>query len=235
MTSPTARPRAAGGWLPGERLARGGAPPPPIPDDAPTVGVLALQGDVIEHLRALREVGAEAVRVRRSDDLEGLDGLVIPGGESTTIGRLLGITGLLGPLRAAIAGGLPAFGTCAGMILLSRELVQERPQPLLGGLDVVTRRNAFGRQRESFETDLTVAGLEGGPLHAVFIRAPRVEQTGPDVEVLAEVAGYPVVVAQGHLLAAAFHPEATRDRRLHRRFVDLVRVHRTRRQPPRDN
>ncbi|HEX2026638.1 MAG TPA: pyridoxal 5'-phosphate synthase glutaminase subunit PdxT [Nitriliruptorales bacterium] len=215
--------RASPEWVPGERLTRQRPPEPEPPEDAPTIGVLALQGNVLEHLRALREAGARAVRVRRPADVEGLDGLVIPGGESTTIGRLLDLAGLSEPLQGLVAAGLPAFGTCAGMILLSDSLDQERPQPLLGGLHVVTRRNAFGRQLESFETDLDVTGLDGGPLHAVFIRAPWVQRAGDDVEVLAEVDGHPVLVRQGYLLAAAFHPELTDDRRLHRAFVTLVR------------
>ncbi len=212
-------------WVPGERIATVRADPADgeLPPDAPTIGVLALQGDVIEHLRALTAVGARAVRVRRLEDLDGLDGIVIPGGESTTIGKLLDAFGLFEPLRAVIHGGLPAFGTCAGLILLSDQLDQDRPQPVLGGLDVTTRRNAFGRQVMSFETDLDVAGLDGGPLHAVFIRAPGIVRTGPDVHVLAEVGDYPVLVQQGHLLAAAFHPEVTADRRLHERFVSYVR------------
>ncbi len=213
-------------WIPGERLAPGRAGPPdvatPIRDDAPTVGVLALQGDVLEHLRALTELGVRAVRVRRTDDLGDLDGIVLPGGESTTIGRLLDITGLLEPLRARLVDGLPAFGTCAGLILLSDRLDRSGDQPLLGGLDVTTRRNAFGRQVDSFEADLDVRGLDGGPVHAVFIRAPWVESAGPEVEVLAEVDGRAVLVAQGPLLGAAFHPELTDDRRLHRLFLERV-------------
>lgn len=215
-----------GEWVPGERLTRHHEVPEP-PEDAPRVGVLALQGDVVEHLHALREAGARPVRVRRPRDLEGLDGIVIPGGESTTIGRLLEVSGLLEPLQDLIATGTPAFGTCAGLILLSRDLVQAHPQPLLRGLDVTTRRNAFGRQIDSFEADLDVEGLEGGPVRAVFIRAPWIERVGPDVEVLAEVEGRPVLVAQGDVLAAAFHPELTRDRRLHELFVERVRAWRT--------
>lgn len=221
-------------WVPGERNAalrdaalRDASTEPP--DDAPVVGVLAVQGDVLEHLRALREVGARAVRVRRPRDLEGLDGIIIPGGESTTIGRLLELSGLLGPLRDLLDRQLPAFGTCAGMILLSDRLDQEREQPRLGGLDVTTRRNAFGRQVDSFEADLEVEGLDGGPLPAVFIRAPWVTEVGPDTEVLASVDGHPVLVRQGRVMAAAFHPELTADRRLHRLFVDVVRATRDRR------
>lgn len=214
-----------GGWVPGERLA--GRPAAAKPDpDAPTIGVLALQGDVLEHLRALERCGARAVRVRKPDDLAHVDGIVLPGGESTTIGKLLHRFGLLEPLRERLRGGLPAFGTCAGMILLSDELDQDFEQPLLGGLDVVTRRNAFGRQRDSFDTALEVRGLAGGPVDVSFIRAPWVEHAGDGVDVLAEVDGHPVVVAQGHLLATAFHPEVTGDDRLHARFVALVRSRR---------
>ncbi len=212
-------------WTPGERLT-GRDPEPDLPPDAPVVGVLALQGDVLEHLRALRRSGARAVEVRTADDLAALDGLVVPGGESTTIGRLLERFELLAPIRARIAAGLPTFGTCAGMILLSDELDQDRPQPLIGGLAVRTRRNAYGRQLDSFDTRIEVAGIDGGPVDVAFIRAPRVEKVLDDdaVEVLAEVDGFPVVVRQGHLLAAAFHPEVTGDDRLHATFVAMVRA-----------
>lgn len=174
-------------WVPGDRLVGrddNGLEPP---EDAPNIGVLALQGDVVEHLHALREAGARPMRVRGPGDLAGLEGIVIPGGESTTIGRLLEVSGLLEPLRELIASGTPAFGTCAGLILLSRDLAQAHSQPLLGGLDVTTRRNAFGRQIDSFEANLEVGGLEGGPVRAVFIRAPWIERVGDDVEVLAEI------------------------------------------------
>ena len=191
---------------------------------APLVGVLALQGDVREHVRALEGAGARVVLVRTPRDLAGLDGLVLPGGESTAIGRLLGVSDLLEPLRALLAGGLPAYGSCAGMVLLADEVVDGLPgQPLLGGLGVTVRRNAFGRQVDSFETALPVAGLAGGDVHAVFIRAPWVERAGPGVEVLAERDGHPVVVRQGSLLATSFHPELTGDARLHALFVDMVR------------
>ncbi len=180
--------------------------------------MLALQGDVREHLRALTSAGVEAVPVKRAADLAGLDGLVLPGGESTTMGKLLRIFDLLTPLRALIGGGLPTYGTCAGMILLSAEVVDGRhDQELLGGLDITVRRNAFGSQVESFETDLPVSGV--GDVHAVFIRAPWVERAGPSVEVLASVGSHPVAVRQGHLLATSFHPELTGDRRLHEFFV----------------
>jgi 5'-phosphate synthase pdxT subunit len=207
------------GWIPGERLV-GGSPSFDGPEGAPVVGVLALQGDVLEHLRALQRVGASARRVRREEDLDGIDGLIIPGGESTTIGRLLVRFGLLEPVATAIRGGLPVFGTCAGMILLSHELDQDFEQPLLDVLDVVTRRNAFGRQIDSFDTALQIKGIDGGPVDVSFIRAPWVQKVlSDDVEVLAEVDGHPVVVRQGHVWAAAFHPEVTGDDRLHAAFV----------------
>ncbi|MCK9928506.1 pyridoxal 5'-phosphate synthase glutaminase subunit PdxT [Frankia sp. Mgl5] len=191
---------------------------------APRIGVLALQGDVREHVRALHEAGADAGEVRRAGELAELDGLVLPGGESTTIGRLLRVFDLLEPLRAAVAGGLPVFGSCAGMILLAQDVIDGRPgQPLIGGLDVVVRRNAFGRQVESFETDLVVDGVDGPAVHAVFIRAPWVEKAGDGVEVLARVADRPVAVRQGPLLATSFHPELTGDIRVHRLFVEIVR------------
>jgi 5'-phosphate synthase pdxT subunit len=189
----------------------------------PTVGVLALQGDVREHLAALTSAGVGAVPVKTAEALAAVDGIVIPGGESTTIGKLLDIFGLLDPLRSRIADGLPAYGSCAGMILLADEVVGgTADQQTLGGLDVTVRRNAFGRQVDSFETDLDVAGLDGGPLHAVFIRAPWVERTGDGVEVLASVDGHPVAVRQGHLLATSFHPELTPDTRLHELFVSIL-------------
>lgn len=221
--------RAARAWVPGERIAGPPETEPEVPEDAPTVGVLAVQGDILEHLRALRRAGAHAVRVRQPRDLDDLDGLVVPGGESTTIGRLLDISGLLEPVREHVGEGLPVFGTCAGMILLSDRLEQDREQPRIGGLHVTTRRNAFGRQVDSFEADLEVEGLDGGPVHAVFIRAPWVESVGDGVHVLAEVEDHPVLVAQGEILAAAFHPELTGDGRLHRLFVERVRRARDRR------
>ena len=200
---------------------------------SPRVGVLALQGDVREHERALRAAGAEPVAVRRPEELATVDGLVLPGGESTTIGRLLGVFELLEPLREAVRGGLPVYGSCAGMILLADQVLDGRPgQPTVGGLDVVVRRNAFGRQVESFETDLPLDGLDDGPVHAVFIRAPWVESAGEGVEVLARVpegqpaAGKVVAVRQGPLVATSFHPELTGDARVHRLFVDVVHSHR---------
>jgi 5'-phosphate synthase pdxT subunit len=200
-------------------------------ESGPTVGVLALQGDVREHLAALRASGMRAVPVRRASEIESVDGLVIPGGESTTMSRLLGVFDLLEPLRARIAGGMPAYGSCAGMILLASEVLDGRPdQKQLGGLDVVVRRNAFGRQVDSFESDLDVVGVEGGPVRAVFIRAPWVEKAGAGVHVLGRVVGgYAdgriVAVRQGNLVATSFHPELTGDRRVHALFADVVRRH----------
>jgi pyridoxal 5'-phosphate synthase pdxT subunit len=213
----TASPR----WTPGERLA--GREPFTPPPGAPVVGVLALQGDVLEHLRALRRVGADAREVRTRDQLDAVDALVLPGGESTTIGRLLEVFDLLGPVRERLEAGMPALGTCAGMILLARELDQDRQQPLLGVLDVRVRRNAFGRQRDSFDVALDVPLLGDPPVDVSFIRAPVVTDVlGDDVEVLAEVDQGPVLVRQGHLWAAAFHPEVTGDDRLHAALVAAV-------------
>lgn len=198
---------------------------------APLVGVLALQGDVREHLRVLRGLGARTATVRRAEDLAAVDALVVPGGESTTMWRLAVAFDLLEPLRAAVRGGLPAFGSCAGMILLADTIEGGAPgQETVGGLDVVVRRNAFGRQVDSFEADLDFPALGAGPpLHAVFIRAPWVEKVGTGVEVLATVAGGPaagrvVAVRQGPLLATSFHPELTGDTRVHALFLDLVRA-----------
>jgi len=188
----------------------------------PRIGVLALQGDVREHLAALRAAGAEPVEVRGVVDLAGLDGIVLPGGESTTMGRLLTVFELLEPLRGALTAGLPVYGTCAGMVLLADQVRDGRPgQPTLGGLDVVVRRNAFGRQVDSFEAQLELDGV--GEVHGVFIRAPWVEQVGAGVEVLARVGEHPVAVRQGHLLATSFHPELTGDGRVHALFVQQVR------------
>ncbi|MBC9733574.1 pyridoxal 5'-phosphate synthase glutaminase subunit PdxT [Nocardioides marmotae] len=188
----------------------------------PTIGVLALQGDVREHVRALTDLGARATTVRRPEELAAVDGLVLPGGESTTMARLLRTFDLLEPLRARVAGGMPAFGTCAGMILLADRVRDGvAGQESVGGLDVTVRRNAFGRQVDSFETDLDLAGL-ADPVHAVFIRAPWVEEAGPGVEVLAVAAGHPVAVRQGALLATSFHPEVGGDGRVHRMFVEMA-------------
>lgn len=193
-----------------------------------TVGVLAVQGDVREHRTALEAAGVRTVAVRRPDELAAVDGLVLPGGESTTIDKLIRVFGLRDPLRSRIAEGLPVYGSCAGMILLADRLLDGHPQQqTLGGLDITVRRNAFGRQVDSYETDLQVRGVEGGPVRAVFIRAPWVEQAGPGVEVLASIEAKgesrPVVVRQGHLLATSFHPEVTGDHRVHALFVEMVR------------
>lgn len=190
------------------------------------VGVLALQGDTREHLAALTSAGADAAPVRRLAELETVDALVIPGGESTAMSHLLREFELLEPLRARLAHGMPAYGSCAGMILLASEIldagVPGRAALPLGGIDMTVRRNAFGRQVDSFEESVTFAGLDG-PVHAVFIRAPWVERVGPSVEVLATAAGHPVAVRQGKVMATSFHPEVTGDRRVHRMFVDSLR------------
>jgi len=193
----------------------------------PTIGVLALQGDVREHLRTLRDLGVHPLAVRRPAELEACDGLVIPGGESTTMAKLARTFELFDPLQKRIADGMPAFGTCAGMILLAdRVLDGTADQETLGGLDITVRRNAFGRQVDSFEEELHLVGLEE-PVHAVFIRAPWVESVGEGVDVLASVeagpaAGRIVAVRQGPLMATSFHPEVGGDARVHRLFVDLV-------------
>ena len=195
----------------------------------PVIGVLALQGDVPEHLRALEDVGARAVPVRRPEELHQLDGLVIPGGESTTLWRLSVAFDMLEPLRKLIASGLPAFGSCAGMIMLADRLADGvAGQLTYGGIDMTVRRNAFGRQVDSFESDITLSGLdasEAAPLRAVFIRAPWVEQNGDNVAVLGteQRTGRIVAVRQGQLLATAFHPELTPDRRIHELFVNIVK------------
>jgi 5'-phosphate synthase pdxT subunit len=197
----------------------------------PLVGVLALQGDVREHLAALQDAGADAVGVRRPEELDKVDGLVIPGGESTTMSKLLEIFELLEPLKTRLRDGLPAYGSCAGMILLASEILDTRPDAQhLGAIDMTVRRNAFGRQVDSFESDLDFEGIIGDPVRAVFIRAPWVERVGDAVEVLARVpesggaaAGRIVAVRQGRVVATSFHPEVTGDRRVHEFFVDLVR------------
>jgi 5'-phosphate synthase pdxT subunit len=196
---------------------------------ARVIGVLALQGDVPEHLRALEDAGARALPVRRPEELHQLDGLVIPGGESTTLWRLSVAFDMLEPLRKLIASGLPAFGSCAGMIMLADRLADGvAGQLTYGGIDMTVRRNAFGRQVDSFESGITLSGLGGSDvtsLRAVFIRAPWVEQTGENVAVLGteQRTGRIVAVRQGQLLATAFHPELTPDRRIHELFVDIVK------------
>ena len=194
---------------------------------SPTTGVFALQGDVREHLWMLGDLGVDARAVRRPAELAACDGLVLPGGESTTMAKLARTFDLFEPLHDRIAAGMPTFGTCAGMILLADRIEDGAPdQETIGGLDITVRRNAFGRQVDSFEGDVDFVGLDE-PVHAVFIRAPWVEDAGPGVEVLAavpsgEAAGRIVAVRQGHLMATSFHPEVGADARIHRIFVDLV-------------
>ena len=198
---------------------------------SPLIGVLALQGDVKEHEVALQAVGARTIRVRSAEDLSGIDGLVIPGGESTTMSNLAIRADLFEPLRAASSSGLPMYGSCAGMIMLADRVTDARPdQQTIGGLDVTVRRNAFGRQVDSFEIDLDVPVVGMTPFKAVFIRAPLVESTGPEVEVLSILrrdgaAGTIVAVRQGVRLATSFHPELTGDTRIHDLFVQIVRQH----------
>ncbi len=188
----------------------------------PTIGVLALQGDVPEHLRALKAAGADAVPVKTRAGLESVDGLVIPGGESTTVGMLLERFNLMEPLRERVSSGMPLFGTCTGLILMAREIAGSA-QPRIGCLDVTVERNAYGRQVDSFEADIPAPALGETPLRAVFIRAPRITRAEPGVEVLAATEAGPVLVRQGHLLGASFHPELTGDARVHALFVDMVR------------
>ncbi|MFC0040101.1 pyridoxal 5'-phosphate synthase glutaminase subunit PdxT [Actinomadura rayongensis] len=195
----------------------------------PTIGVLALQGDVREHARALESAGARAVAVRRPAELERVDGLVIPGGESTTIGKLARAFDLLEPLRKRVEAGMPAYGSCAGMILLADRVEDGAAgQETIGGIDMTVRRNAFGRQVDSFEAPVGLAGMGDDPYHAVFIRAPWVERVGGGVEVLGRAESGPdvdriVAVRQGRLMATAFHPELTDDHRVHHYFAELVR------------
>lgn len=224
---------------PGDPAAQPGAPgstderrdatgrPPTASETAlrPVIGVLAVQGDVSEHVAALEKAGARATWVKRPADLEGLDGLVLPGGESTAHRRLLDWEGLRDGIRERVEGGMPVFGTCAGAILLADEVVGA-PAPHLSLVPIRVRRNAYGRQRESFVAEIEVAGLEGGPLEAVFIRAPTIEVLGEEVEPLAEVDGDVVLAETDRALVAAFHPELTDDLRLHRRFVEKVARHR---------
>lgn len=189
----------------------------------PRIGVLALQGDVREHLAVLEHLGAATHTVRRRDELAACDGLVLPGGESSAIWKLASIFDLVAPLRSAIAEGLPTFGTCAGMVLLAGEVLDPAPgQESFGGLDVTVQRNAFGRQVDSFEEDLAVSGVDE-PVHAVFIRAPAVTRVGPTVEVLAQAAGKIVAVRQGAVLATSFHPEVGGGTRIHEMFLSTVR------------
>lgn len=184
------------------------------------VGVLALQGDFREHLTLLNHLGSDAALVKTPEDLVDVDALIIPGGESTTIGKMATRFGLIQPMSDAIKKGLPTYGTCAGMILLAGSLT-DGDQPLIGGLDVVVQRNAFGRQNESFEAKLDIAGLEE-PFDAVFIRAPWVEKVGSQVDILASVDDHPVMVRQENILASSFHPELTGDGRIHQMLLELI-------------
>jgi len=196
------------------------------------IGVLALQGDFAEHAAMLRRLGVEPIEVRLPRQIDDLDALIIPGGESTTIARLLDIYELREPVRARGEAGLPIWGTCAGAIVLARE-ASDLDRPTLGLMDMEVRRNAFGRQVDSFEADLDVAGLDGGPFHAVFIRAPLIDGIGPAVEVLARLDDGTIVAArEANLLATAFHPELTEDPRFHRLFVQLAEAYRSRRTNP---
>jgi 5'-phosphate synthase pdxT subunit len=193
------------------------------------IGVLALQGDTREHLHAVAELDAVGRPVRRPDELDSVDALIIPGGESTTMSKLAVEFGLLDPVRKRIAGGMPVYGSCAGMIMLATTVLDGRPDQVpFGGIDMTVRRNAFGRQVDSFEGTVDISGIDDGPFQAVFIRAPWVEEVGPEVQVLGRVndgaaAGRIVAVRQQHLLATAFHPELTGDLRVHRYFVEMVR------------
>ncbi|MFI9775457.1 pyridoxal 5'-phosphate synthase glutaminase subunit PdxT [Streptomyces sp. NPDC051956] len=192
---------------------------------SPVVGVLALQGDVREHLVALATADAVARPVRRPEELAEVDGIVLPGGESTTISKLAVLFGLMEPLRARVREGMPVYGTCAGMILLADKILDPRSgQETVGGIDMIVRRNAFGRQNESFEAAVDVRGVEGDPVEGVFIRAPWVESVGARADVLAEYDGHIVAVRQENALATSFHPELTGDHRMHALFVDMVRA-----------
>jgi 5'-phosphate synthase pdxT subunit len=196
--------------------------PAPLPPSPPRIGVLALQGAVREHVEAIRDVGGEPVLVRLPADFDNLDALILPGGESTTMRRLIDRYGLREPILAMARAGAPMLGTCAGMILLAGRL-SDGEEPILGLLDVSVERNAYGRQLDSFEADLDVPALGEQPLHGIFIRAPVVDEVGPGVEVLArDPNGRPIAVRQGRVLATAFHPELTDDRRLHRLLMELI-------------
>jgi 5'-phosphate synthase pdxT subunit len=189
--------------------------------DKPTIGVLSLQGAFREHVQALEALDANPVKIRRRRELENLDGLIIPGGESTTIGKLMVSYHMLDEIKSLGARGLPIFGTCAGLVMLARELI-EQDQPLLGLMDIRARRNAFGRQVKSFEADLDLPLLGPDPFHGVFIRAPWIESAGSEVEVLATHEGHAIAARQSKLLVTAFHPELTDDRRLHQLFLEMV-------------
>ena len=194
-------------------------------NDVLTIGVLGLQGAFAKHLEVLTQLGVSTKRVRLPSDLEGLDGLVLPGGESTTMSNLLISSGLLDPLREALKRGLPAFGTCAGLILLANDVLDGRSdQVSLKALDATVRRNAYGRQVDSFEDDVVIAG-DPKPFHAVFIRAPMIQKVGSTVEVLAQLDSQPILIRQGQIMACSFHPELAGDGRIHKIFLDLVRQH----------
>ena len=191
-----------------------------------TIGILSVQGGVTEHVRMVEKLGHEAVLVRRTEHLENIDGLILPGGESTTMSRLLRLGGMIEPLREAIQAGLPAFGTCAGMIMLATRVLDTRPDAeSLGVIDVAVRRNAFGRQRDSFEGELDFTGFEN-PVDSVFIRAPQIEKVGDDVQVLATVNERVVAARQDHVLVTSFHPELTEDLQVHQYFVEMIRSRR---------
>ncbi|MBV1937338.1 pyridoxal 5'-phosphate synthase glutaminase subunit PdxT [Streptomyces sp. BV286] len=195
--------------------------------NTPVIGVLALQGDVREHLIALAAADAVARPVRRPEELAEVDGLVVPGGESTTISKLAVLFGLMEPLRARVRSGMPVYGSCAGMIMLADKILDPRSgQETIGGIDMIVRRNAFGRQNESFEAAVDVKGVGGDAVEGLFIRAPWVESVGAGAEVLAEHDGHIVAVRQGNALATSFHPELTGDHRVHSLFVDMVRANR---------
>jgi len=184
------------------------------------VGVLALQGAVAEHIRSIRACGAEAVAIKKTNQLDEIDGLIIPGGESTTIGKLMREYGFIEAIRERSANKMPIFGTCAGLIVIAKRIIGQEPH--LGLMDITVSRNAFGRQRESFETDLDVRGIDD-KVRAVFIRAPLITETGAGVEVLATFEGQVVAAREGHLLATSFHPELTDDHRMHAYFLDMIR------------
>ena len=191
-----------------------------------SIGVLSVQGGVAEHVRMVEKLGHEAVLVRRTEHLTNIDGLVLPGGESTTMSRLLRLSGMIEPLREAIQGGLPAFGTCAGMIMLATTVLDTRPDAeSLGVIDVTVRRNAFGRQKDSFEGELDFTGIDN-PVDSVFIRAPHIEEVGEDVQVLATVGSRVVAARQNHVLVTSFHPELTEDLQVHQYFVEMIRASR---------
>lgn len=196
---------------------------------APIIGVLAIQGAVREHIGLLESAGAQAIAIRHASDISTVSGIVLPGGESTTISKLAVIDGLMDPLREAAASGMPMYGSCAGMILLSDRILDGRPdQETIGGIDMTVRRNAFGRQVDSFEGGIDLEGIDGGPFPGIFIRAPWVEQIGSQVVVLGRVGsgaaeGRIVAVRDRHLLATSFHPELTGDTRVHQYFVEMVR------------